>query len=40
MSGIRGLEFVLKTTEEGSWLVPAGNQGGNFYVEIPLVSGN
>jgi hypothetical protein len=40
LSGIRGLEFVLKTTEDGNWLVPAGGQGGNFYVEIPLVSGN
>lgn len=39
-SGIRGLEFVLKTTEEGSWLMPASGQGGNFYVEIPLLFGN
>jgi hypothetical protein len=40
VSGIRGVEFVLKTADEGNWLVPASGQGGNFYVEIPLVSGN
>jgi len=40
VSGIRGVEFVLKTAGEGNWLVPASGQGGNFYVEIPLMSGN
>ena len=37
VSGLRGVEFVLKT-QEGRWLQPANSASGNFHVELPLVA--